>query len=378
MTFTFQRANLGVLLLSVCALAGTPLYGQSISERLVIHGYLTQGYATTSGEPLLGIPNDGTFDYRRVALLLRFKGTPNDAFVVQLANRRLGESLINDFTPDVQLDWAFYERRLGDNTLLRIGKAPIPMGISNETRFLGTVLPFYRVPFGFYQEGGFTSETLNGFVLTRKLNPGSKWMVTGAVFGGEFDYLQAASSEATDSTPAQYVIAPARARNLIGAQFWLQTPLTGLRVGAGAARREDEGVITEQIAGAGATKDVWGSVDGSFDRLVARAEYRRLAFGTGGAIFRTYYGQVGYRILESLLLTVQRDVTDLDVPIPQGRMTIPYSRDNGIGVAYTFAPNVVGKLEYHDSDGFDVEAPVNFSGPALQNRYVITSISVSF
>ena len=73
---------------------------------------------------ILGIPNDGTFDYRRVALLFRFKATPNDAFVVQLANRRLGESLINDFTPEVQLDWAFYERRLGDNGTLRIGKAP--------------------------------------------------------------------------------------------------------------------------------------------------------------------------------------------------------------------------------------------------------------
>lgn len=47
---------------------------------------------------------------------------------------RIGEggSLVNDFTPELQLDWAFYERRFGDNTLLRIGKAPIPMGISNE------------------------------------------------------------------------------------------------------------------------------------------------------------------------------------------------------------------------------------------------------
>ncbi len=40
-------------------------------QRLVIHGYLTQAWAKSSEHQLLGIPNDGTFDYRRVALLVR-------------------------------------------------------------------------------------------------------------------------------------------------------------------------------------------------------------------------------------------------------------------------------------------------------------------
>lgn len=367
-------------ILPACALAllSTASAAQTLSDRLVIHGYLTQGYATTNEEMVLGIPNDGTFDYRRVAVLLRFKATTNDAFVVQLANRRLGESIINDFTPDVQLDWAFYERRLGDNTTLRIGKAPIPMGISNELRFEGTLLPFYRVPYGFYSEGGFTSETLNGAVLTRKLNPGSKWLVTGALFAGEFDYLAAASIPPTDSATGAYVVGPARARNLLGAQLWLQTPLTGLRVGAGAARREDEGALSEQITGSGATKDVWGSIDGSFDRLTARAEYRRLEFGRGGILYHTAYGQVGYRLTEPLLLTVQRDQTHLTVATPGGPLHIDFDADNAIGVAYTFAPNVVGKLEFHDADGYNVEAPVDYSAPAIESRYVIASISVAF
>jgi hypothetical protein len=261
---------------------------------------------------------------------------------------------------------------------LRIGKAPIPMGISNETRFQGTLLPFYRVPFGFYQEGGFTSETLNGAVFTRKLNPGSVWLLSGSLFAGEFDYLQAGSVAATDSSPAAYVIASARARNLLGVQLWLQTPLTGLRVGAGAARREDEGFFSELISGSGATKDLWASIDGNFDRLTTRAEYRRLAFGTNGAVFKTNYEQVGYRIIEPLLVTVQRDATDLAIPTPVGTLKIPYDRDLAIGIAYTFAPNVVGKMEFHDADGFNVEAPVNFQGPAIENQYFILSLSVAF
>jgi hypothetical protein len=375
---TTRRHTRNAVLALAIASASSQARAQALSDRLTIHGYLTQGYATTNSLPVLGIPNDGTFDYRRAALLFRFRGTPNDAFVVQIANRRLGESPLNDYTPELQLDWAFYERRLGDNTSLRIGKEPIPMGISNETRFQGTLLPFYRVPYGFYQEGGFTSETLNGAVLTRKLNPGSKWLVTGALFAGEFDYLQAGAVPATDSTPGVYLIAPARARNLLGAQFWLQTPLTGLRVGAGAARREDEGVFTELIAGSGATKDIWGSVDGNFDKLVARAEMRRISFGTNGALFRTYYGQLGYRVLETLLVTVQTDATDLTIPTPTGPFKIPYDRDNAIGAAYTFGPNVVGKLEFHDADGYQVEAPVNFYGPAIESHYLIASVSVAF
>ena len=359
------------------ALTAAPSAAQTLSDRLVIHGYLTQGYATTSSAEIMGIPSDGTFDYRRVAVLLRFKATPNDAFVVQLANRRLGESPLNAFTPEVQLDWAFYERRFGDATTLRVGKEPIPMGIFNETRYVGTLLPFYRAPFGFYQEGAFTSETLNGVVLTHVLNPGSRWQLTGAVFGGEFDYLQAASTVPTDSTPAQYAVAPALARDLFGTQLWLRTPLTGLRVGVGAARRKDEGIFTSQL-GHGATTDLWASVDGNFDRLTTRAEMRELTFGTGGSHFRTYYGQLGYRVSDKFAMNVQRDVMELKVPSPSGQIHIPFNQDNGALVVYTFGPNIVGKLEFHDSDGYSVEVPVNYQGPRIDSRYFISSISVSF
>ncbi|MBA2683356.1 MAG: hypothetical protein H0U66_02550 [Gemmatimonadaceae bacterium] len=368
------RALIAGALLTIAARSNA----QGLSEKLLIHGYLTQGYATTSGPMILGIPNDGTFDYRRAALLLRFKAATNDVFVVQIANRRLGESEINHHTSELQLDWAFYEHNFGENTSIRVGKAPIPMGISNETRFLGTLLPFYRVPFGFYQEGGFTSETLDGAVVTHKFNPGSAWLVTGAAFAGEFNYLQTGAIPATENSPGQYLVVDGRARNLFGVQLWLQTPLPGLRVGGGAARRQDEGTISDQISGRGATRDFWGSVDGSFDRLTARAEYRNLTFGEGGAKYRTYYGQVGYRILEALSITVQRDVTDLDVPTQIGRLALKYDRDNAIGVSYMFAPNVVGKLELHDAHGYGDEVVVNYGDPAIHNRYSIASVSVSF
>lgn len=374
MTRFFPHSHRHTLVLAALALGALPAVAQTVSDRLVIHGYLTQGYATTNAEPIMGIPDKGTFDYRRAAVLLRFKGTPNDAFVVQLANRRLGESPINAFTPEVQLDWAFYERRLGSNTTLRIGKEPIPTGIFNETRYLGTLLPFYRAPIGFYGEGTYTNETLNGVVLTRKLNPHSAWQVTGSLFGGAFDYLQSAATIPTDSAPSRYYVTAATADNLIGATFWLQTPLTGLRIGAGASRRNDHGSVTGDIV----TKDAWTSVDGAFDRFTTRAEFRYLSLGGNQQAYWTYYGQLGYHITDALELNVQRDVTHLDLLLPNMLLRIPFNQDNAGGIAYTFAPNIVGKLEYHDSDGYSVEAPVNFFGDAIQSRYIISSISVTF
>lgn len=79
------------LILAALATTATPAHAQAMVDRLSIHGYLTQGCATTSGPTILRIPNDGTFDYRRAALLVRFRGSPNDAFVVQIANRRRGK-----------------------------------------------------------------------------------------------------------------------------------------------------------------------------------------------------------------------------------------------------------------------------------------------
>jgi hypothetical protein len=368
--------------LALMPLAAIPVTGraQTLSDNLAIHGYLTQGYAIADSHQVVGIPKKGTFDYRRAAILIRFKGSPSDAFVVQLANRALGESPINDFTPDVQLDWAFYEHRFGSNTTLRVGKVPIPMGIFNETRYVGTLLPFYRAPLGFYQEGSFTSETLNGIVLSRQLTPASSWKLTGSVFGGGFNYLQSGTVFAPGDTAPTYSVTRATAKNLLGTQFWLQTPITGLRAGLGAERRDDYGVFDGATSTTHGTNDWWASIDGSFDRLTTRAEYRNFSFNSGDIHVRTYYGQLGYRVTDAVTINVQRDAMDLRFAAPPNVLRIPYNRDYALGVNYTFAPNIVAKFELHDSDGFTAEEPLNVlgGGNGVQNDYLIASLSVSF
>ena len=71
-------------------------------SKLSIHGFLTQAYATaefskggpTPDEVTLGIPEDGTFDYRVLALQFRYDITPEDTMIVQFSSRSLGASPI--------------------------------------------------------------------------------------------------------------------------------------------------------------------------------------------------------------------------------------------------------------------------------------------
>jgi hypothetical protein len=376
---TLSRAVYGALVLTTLAVGTRAGHAQTLTDKLAIHGYLTQGYAISDSHQVVGIPVRGTFEYRRAALLVRFKGSPNDAFVVQLANRELGDSPIDDFTPEVQMDWAFYERRFGSKTTLRIGKEPIPTGIYNEVRYVGTLLPFYRAPLGFYQEGSYVSETLNGIVLAQQITPASPWKLSGSLFLGSFNYLQAGTVLAPGATAPTYAVTRAAARNVLGTQLWLQTPVTGLRAGLGGERRDDYGNFFGTTPSTHAGKDWWASVDGSFSRLTTRAEYRQFSFNDGSINVHTYYGQIGYRILDALTINVQRDAMDLRFAIPTGVQKIPYNRDYAVGVNYMFAPNIIAKFELHDSDGFTAEEPLNVLGDrAMVNDYLIASLSVSF
>lgn len=376
---TLSRAINGALALTALAVVVHAGHAQTLTDKLAIHGYLTQGYAISDSHQVVGIPTRGTFEYRRAALLIRFKGSPNDAFVVQLANRELGDSPIDDFTPEVQMDWAFYERRFGSKTTLRVGKEPIPTGIYNEIRYVGTLLPFYRAPLGFYQEGSYVSETLNGIVLTQQISPASPWKLSGSLFVGSFNYLQAGTALLPGATAPVYAVTHATARNDVGTQLWLQTPLTGLRVGLGGERRDDYGNFFGSTPSTHGSTDWWASLDGSFSRLTTRAEYRQFSFNDGTIGVKTYYGQIGYRILDKLTINVQRDAMDVRFVMPTGALKIPYNRDYAVGVNYMFAPNIIAKFELHDSDGLTAEEPLNvLADKVLVNDYLIASLSVSF
>ena len=97
---------------------------QSVSERLGIHGYMTQAYGNATEYPIFGIPTAGTTDYRAAALQFRYAVTGADALVLQFSHRRLGVSAFSTIEDDVALDWGFYQRRIAGGSV-RVGKIPM-------------------------------------------------------------------------------------------------------------------------------------------------------------------------------------------------------------------------------------------------------------
>lgn len=340
------------------------------AEKFTLHGYLTQALAWTDGEQILGIPKSGTTDYRRAALFVRFTPTTKDVLVIQLAHRRLANSPAMAFEPDVKLDWAFYERQLGADTSLRVGRIPQPLGLLNETRYVGTLLPFYRTPFNFYQEGSFTSETVDGIALRHSTSAAKSWSAEATAYAGGFSMIEQTASG---------LVRP-RAEKTLGGQVWLTTPVNGLRFGLGAQRLELTGSALVSD-GADNWKSTYASGEYAGARVKLRSEYRKTRIRDADVNFNSYYVYGGYNLSSRLSLHVQFDTSKLDFGVSPGvRLDVPkYYEDKTLGATYSVGPNVMIKGEYHWSKSQLVETnALPIGAPSRPVNYGNLSMSVSF
>lgn len=338
-------------------------------SKLAVHGYLTQAYAISDGHTILGIPEEGTTDYRTLALQLRYALSDKDTFVVQFSHERFGQSAFAGLKPEVELDWGFYERRFSDALSLKAGKVQIPLGIYNEVRDVGTLLPFYRPPYNFYGEGAYTSETVDGVLVSYSFAPGSRWSPSVDLYFGGWDLI-----EVDPSTTEAF---KGRAKDDLGGQVWLETPLKGLRVGGGAARF----TLRDQLLAPPAPKvtvKLWhASVDGVFNRFTARGEYEEVRFPPGH--YRTGSGHVGVKIARKLSVNLQADIAHLLYAFPVGvTLDRSISKDYALGVSYAFRTTLVAKVEAHRTRGLRIDEPVDLFGPPLKTNYAILSFSTSF
>ena len=346
------------------------------SSRLSVHGYLTQAYGRSSGDTVLGLTKQGTADYRRAAVVGRFSPTDDDALVLELSNRRLGASPAMKFEGDLKVDMAFYQHGFATGTSVRAGRTLIPFGIFNETRYAGTLLPFYRPPFSVYSEGTHTSETIDGIQVSQRLRAGEAWEISADVYGGQFKYLEFGTVFDPVAHRPEFRGGRMESKSAFGGQVWLQTPVDGVRVGASAKRHWDEGGIFPRPGGELVT-DWTGSIDANFNRLQLRSE--QLYVHTDGFSMNSRYVQGGVRLLSHLSLNAQMDFSDLRiVDAPFTGQRIPSVRDNALGINVPFSASSVMKLEVHHTNGYNVEQVANMLGPSLKGSYFISSFSVSF
>ena len=331
--------------------------------KIGIHGYLTQAYAQSDGHEIFGITEDGTADYRTAAVQIRADISPDDAFVVQFNHERFGASRIQEVKDDVELDWLFYEHRFGDISF-KVGRVQIPFGIYNEVRDVGTLLPFYRPSHNFYGEVAYSSETVDGAVLSHKFSLGGEWRLETDLHYGDWEFVQ------RDFVTSAYT--SSKVNDSKGVELWLDTPVSGLRFGAGAMHYD----IEDPFTGPTSWKAYHFSVAGDFNRFAFHGELKNVDIDF--AELSLGYVHLGVNLTSKISLNAQKDFGYFKAP---GLARIKINDDRAAGLNYAFNPSLVLKGEHHWGEGgFYLEDipydPASTSSP--ETRYWLVSLSTAF
>lgn len=377
--FRFRSLRAVVALVAVTT-AGT-LNAQQSLENFSFHGSVTAAYAKSDGLGVLGIPKEGTFDYNLIAMQFGYKFDANNRVVVQLLHRSLGTSPLKPLMPELSPVWAFFETKAAGFTI-KLGRDPLPRGIFNEVRFIGTLLPLFREA-----TYGETLENIDGIVVSRTFDLGHNWGFDANAMGGEFD-IKYVLPTATGA-----MVGNIRGKNSLGTQLWLNTPLKGLRFGTFVNRFDLGKATVQQPTAQAPTLAKMLSVDGDFSRVIARGEFFSVTAGSGPARtdYSSWYAQGGVKLTDKLtVLGEYNSASSLINPAPLPEIKLNLNKDYAAAVNYSPSANVKYKFELHRADGysFDTAVPtlvpptkapfVMTPAPRSKANYAILSVSVSF
>lgn len=359
-------------------LGANTVQAQDWTEKFSFHGSLNQAYAKSDGLGVFGINKDGTTDYRAVALQFGYKFDSNDRVVVQLLNRGVGASPLKDIMPEISPVWAFYEKKIGGYTI-KVGRNPLPHGIFNEVRFVGTLLPLFRE--AMYGE---TLENIDGVVVSKSFELGSGFGLDANVMAGEFDVKY------TIPSATGVIVGSLRSGNSAGTQLWLRTPLKGLRVGTFLDRYQSKPFTH----GSPTQKAEMFSVDGDFTHFFARAEWQKFFSGKGKTAtdYHSGYAQAGAKLTDKWTVVAEYNTASnllhFTPTIPD--LMLNLNKDYTAGINYAPSANLKLKLEGHQANGysFDTSVPtvlppkaapfVMTAAPRSKAYYGILSLAVSF
>jgi hypothetical protein len=362
-------------------------------ERVQLFGHLTQAYGESARGSIQGAVDGGTTDLRKIAVQFRWEKSSSDVVVVQLSHERRGGDIFFPEQDELVIDWAFYERRLGPDSSLKVGRLNVPLGIYNEIRDVGTLLPFFNLPISFYAGVLSSAETVDGLSISHTFRPRSAWALEADLYLGGWDTFQ---QRVDPQVRFGIRNLEARAEDGLGVQLWLDTPLHGLRLGAGALTWRLDGPVSTP-----GTKDRWDSyhvsIDAVRERWMFRAEARHWKFDQdfgrffggegnsmpGQAERDGFYAQAGVWLTSELGLFGQYESTSLgdSLDSPDLPDLVDFHRDTGLSLNYRFRPDLLAKMEFHWSrTQFPLGEP-GFStagGPPVDVDWMIVGLSVSF
>jgi hypothetical protein len=326
-------------------------------SKFSVHGYVAQAYAVSESQRILGIPPEGTTEYRDVALQLRYDVDRKNSVVAQLRHVRYGETKSAENA--VELDWAFYQRNFSDRVAVKAGRIPLPLGIFNEAGGAVATSPFFRPPTELY-ERQFISRTLEGVLASVSLGDPAGWSFDVDAYGGQWA-LDQWSGERAD------------ARDAYGVQVWANTPWEGVRAGGGAYR-----CTVDPATGASADYlMLHASVEADFDRWMVASEYLTGDLDTYGR-YDAWYVQTGVQISRRLSVHLRGARARMNLP-NNGSADARISDDLGLAFNYAIRPAVVLKLEGHTNVGLLArDRPGELYEDPSTTRYLIASVVLGF
>lgn len=374
-TFDLRSVRAAVFVCLAAVPAAPALSDSAPTRKFSFNAYLTQAWGETDGGQVLGLDQDGTFDYRNAALLARYQLTPNDRFVVQLSHEKIGSSPLGSVRDDLEIDWAFYEHRFKGGYEARLGRVPIPFGIYNEIRDVGTLLEFYRPPVGIYFEGAFSSEAVDGLVVSKEFFADSSWSLGVDLYAGSWDRPEFLA-------PTIY---EGEAKQGRGAQLWLGTPLEGLRFGLAFQRFNQADAAVFFRNPDSSRFDVYLlSADLDLERLVLRAETQLIETSFSfvpEADIAAHYGLAGWRFTEEFeayaMFETSSSTFHFGNGIPSSTFG-PQYEDKAISMIYRFHPKALVRVEAHHYETTSPDVPLPLGQASAITDFAIISFTLSY
>ncbi len=360
------------------AVSATSLRSQEIGERLTWHASLNAGYGRSSDLPTLGIPVNGTSDYRLFTLQTRVKLSEKDEFVAQILNRKFGASPLASAIGDLTAQWAYYNHRfsIGDATAnVKAGRTPLPRGLLNEVRYIGAVLPFFRPSMEVYSDA---FDALDGAVVSIRKPLGDFSLEAHGFFGGS-DWRSVVTTSTGQDVRVQ------RMENYYGSQLYLDVPFANIRLGAHAARMEVRTATTK-----GMMTNTFLSAQSQFSRFTLRAEQSNLNGFAPSRDNHHKYVQAVAQVTDRLQLAGEHTISRsrLFFTTPGLRAVLPAATSTGSAAIFELAPGTQLKFEHHWRNGYVFDSnvttvrsqipPVVVLAPPRSTRYWIASIATTF
>lgn len=359
--------------------ASQTLPAQDITDRITWHASLNAGYGRSSELQTLGIPLKGTTDYRIFTFQSRYRIDDRNEFVAQFLNRKYGSSPLAGAINDVTAQWAYWNHKFDVGSAqgtLKVGRTPLPRGLLNELRYIGTVQPFYRPSMEVYSDA---FDALDGSVVSlRKSIVGGASLEGHAFFGGS-DWRSIVTTANGLEARIQ------RMENFYGSQLYLDIPFANIRLGSYASRMEVRTSTTK-----GMMTNTMVSAQSQFSRFTLRAEQSNLNGFTPSRDNHHKYFQAIAQVTDRLQIAGENTISRsrLFFTNPALRAVLPSVTSYGAASILSIAPGTQLKFEHHWRAGYVFDSnvatvasqvpPTVVLAPERSTRYWILSVATTF